>query len=104
CHPESPKPRRGEGRRRTPDAHATIAFVRGPTRVLRRASALRACAGSECHDEVKHMANTVSNKERMKIPRQHMPERPALIRAHNFEEVNLGFDPALADQEAIRCL
>jgi glutamate synthase (NADPH/NADH) small chain len=40
----------------------------------------------------------------MKIPRQHMPERDAQVRAHNFEEVNLGFDPALANQEALRCL
>lgn len=50
------------------------------------------------------MPNTVPNKERMKIPRQHMPERAAQVRAHNFEEVNLGFDPSLADQEALRCL
>jgi glutamate synthase (NADPH/NADH) small chain len=50
------------------------------------------------------MPNTVPNKERMKIPRQHMPERDAQVRAHNFEEVNLGFDPALANQEALRCL
>jgi glutamate synthase (NADPH/NADH) small chain len=40
----------------------------------------------------------------MKIARQHMPERDAQVRAHNFEEVNLGFDPALANQEALRCL
>jgi len=50
------------------------------------------------------MPNTVSNKERMKIPRQHMREQDPLARAHNFQEVNLGFDPALADKEAIRCL
>ena len=50
------------------------------------------------------MANTIPNKERMKMPRQHMPERPADERARNFEEVNLGFDPALASQEALRCL
>ena len=50
------------------------------------------------------MPNTVPNKERMKIPRQHMPERDPAVRAHNFEEVNLGFDPAKADMEAIRCL
>jgi glutamate synthase (NADPH/NADH) small chain len=40
----------------------------------------------------------------MKIPRQHMREQDPAVRAHNFEEVNLGFDPALADKEAIRCL
>ena len=48
--------------------------------------------------------NTVPNKERMKIPRLHMPERAAEIRARNFEEVNLGFDPKLAKLESIRCL
>jgi glutamate synthase (NADPH) small chain len=50
------------------------------------------------------MPNTVPNKERMKIPRQHMPEQDPTARAHNFQEVNLGFNPALADKEAIRCL
>jgi len=50
------------------------------------------------------MANTIPNKERMKMPRQHMPERPPLVRAHNFEEVNLGFNPSLASLEALRCL
>ena len=34
--------------------------------------------------------NPVSPKDRMKIPRQLMPEQPAGERAHNFEEVNLG--------------
>ena len=50
------------------------------------------------------MPNTVSNKERMKMPRQQMPERPAVERSHNFEEVNLGFDFDLATNEALRCL
>lgn len=50
------------------------------------------------------MPNTIPNKERMKMPRQHMPEREPHVRARSFEEVNLGFDPALADQEALRCL
>ena len=50
------------------------------------------------------MPNTIPNKERMKMPRQHMPERAADVRARNFEEVNLGFDPALATEEALRCL
>lgn len=43
-------------------------------------------------------------KERTKIPRQVMPEREALQRAHDFCEVNLGFDRALAEKEAQRCL
>lgn len=50
------------------------------------------------------MPNTVPPKERMKMPRQHMPERDAEVRARNFEEVNLGFDPELANLEALRCL
>ncbi len=33
----------------------------------------------------------LSNKERMKIPRQSMPEQDSVERAHNFKEVNLGF-------------
>jgi glutamate synthase (NADPH/NADH) small chain len=48
--------------------------------------------------------NTIPGKERMKMPRQHMPEREALERARNFEEVNLGLDPRLATEEALRCL
>ncbi len=50
------------------------------------------------------MPNTVPNKERMKMPRQHMPEREPLERCRSFEEVNLGFHPALVKEEALRCL
>ncbi len=50
------------------------------------------------------MANTIPNKERMKMPRQPMPERHAHARAHSFEEVNLGFDLDLVALEALRCL
>jgi glutamate synthase (NADPH) small chain len=50
------------------------------------------------------MPNKIPNKDRMKMPRQHMPEREALERGRNFEEVNLGFNPALATEEALRCL
>jgi len=50
------------------------------------------------------MPNTIPNKERIKMPRQRMPEAAALVRARNFEEVNLGFDPSLANLEALRCL
>jgi glutamate synthase (NADPH/NADH) small chain len=48
--------------------------------------------------------NPLRLKERMKVPRQHMPEQLAQIRATNFTEVNLGYSPELARQEAIRCL
>jgi glutamate synthase (NADPH) small chain len=52
----------------------------------------------------KRSQNALPMKERMKVPRQLMPEQPAAVRAHNFEEVNLGYDPDLAQQEAMRCL
>jgi glutamate synthase (NADPH) small chain len=52
----------------------------------------------------KKSQNPVPIKERIKIPRQPMPEQPAEERAHNFEEVNLGFSAELAQQEAVRCL
>ncbi|HEX9162168.1 MAG TPA: NADPH-dependent glutamate synthase [Thermoanaerobaculia bacterium] len=48
--------------------------------------------------------NTIPNKERMKMPRQHMPECPPLVRARNFDEVNLGFDIERAILESLRCL
>ena len=42
--------------------------------------------------------------ERMKLPRQDMPEQEAEKRNANFEEVNLGFEPDAAALEAVRCL
>ena len=48
--------------------------------------------------------NPIPNKERIKMPRQHMPERPAQERAHQFTEVNLGYSEELARQEALRCI
>ena len=35
--------------------------------------------------------NPLPNKERIKLPRQRVPEQDAQVRAHNFLEVNLGF-------------
>ena len=46
----------------------------------------------------------LSIKERMKIPRQIMPEQDNLKRAHNFNEVNLGLTEEMAILEAQRCL
>lgn len=46
----------------------------------------------------------LSNKERMKIPRQNMPEQDSLTRRNNFGEVNLGFTEELAKMEALRCI
>jgi glutamate synthase (NADPH) small chain len=48
--------------------------------------------------------NPLSKKERMQIPRQAMPEQDPQVRAHNFEEVALGFTEELARIEASRCL
>ena len=47
---------------------------------------------------------SMTNKERMKIPRQLMPEQDPLVRRNNFNEVNLGFTEALAKMEAMRCI
>ena len=50
------------------------------------------------------MANTLANKERMKIPRQPMPEQNNIERRNNFNEVNIGFTEELAKMEALRCI
>jgi len=49
-------------------------------------------------------ANPLTLKERIKVPRQHMPEQAAELRILNFKEVNLGYSTELARQEALRCL
>jgi glutamate synthase (NADPH/NADH) small chain len=46
----------------------------------------------------------LSNKERMKIQRQSMPEQDELLRRNNFDEVNLGLTEDLALLEAQRCI
>ncbi len=43
-------------------------------------------------------------KERSKIPRQKMPERPPEVRNTDFREVNQGLEPEAAQLEARRCL
>ena len=48
--------------------------------------------------------NPLPAKERMKIHRQHMPERAPEVRNTDFNEVNVGFSPELARQEALRCI
>jgi glutamate synthase (NADPH/NADH) small chain len=50
------------------------------------------------------MGERLPAKQRTKIPRQQMPEQDARERARNFREVNLGFDAAVAEKEAQRCL
>ncbi len=46
----------------------------------------------------------ISKKDRMKIPRQPMPEQDKVERRSNFKEVNLGFTEELARMEALRCI
>ncbi len=49
-------------------------------------------------------ASRPTTKERIKLPRVDMPAREPEQRAHDFAEVNLGFDPRHAAGEALRCL
>ena len=46
----------------------------------------------------------LTNRERIKIPRQDMPAQDPGVRRTNYDEVALGFTPELAQQEADRCL
>jgi glutamate synthase (NADPH) small chain len=46
----------------------------------------------------------LSPKERVKIPRQKMPEQEPAVRRTNFEEVNLGLGTTVAATEASRCI
>jgi len=48
--------------------------------------------------------NPLPNRERVKLPRQRMPEQNAQVRAANFLEVNTGFSPEQAHQESLRCI
>ena len=48
--------------------------------------------------------NPLPNKERVKLPRQRVPEQEPQVRAHNFQEVNLGFPEEQARQESLRCI
>jgi glutamate synthase (NADPH/NADH) small chain len=52
----------------------------------------------------KRSDNPLPNRERVKLPRQPMPEQPAQLRAANYYEVNLGYNSELARHEALRCL
>lgn len=48
--------------------------------------------------------NSLSPKERVKLPRQTMPEQEPAARRSNFEEVNLGLATGAAATEATRCI
>jgi glutamate synthase (NADPH/NADH) small chain len=46
----------------------------------------------------------VEKKEKQKVPRQKMPEQEPGVRARNFNEVPLGYNPEQARLESSRCL
>ncbi|HXZ18615.1 MAG TPA: NADPH-dependent glutamate synthase [Candidatus Acidoferrales bacterium] len=50
------------------------------------------------------LVNPLPLRDRMKIPRQPMPEQSAEERIRNYSEVNQGYSEELAQQEARRCL
>jgi len=52
----------------------------------------------------KEMRKSVPVKERMKFPRQKMPERQPKVRNKDFKEVNQGLNLEAARKEAQRCL
>ncbi|MHB8122942.1 MAG: NADPH-dependent glutamate synthase [Desulfuromonadaceae bacterium] len=61
-------------------------------------------AAGECRLTLDVAANRLTVKERLAIPRVHMPERDAEVRSRNFEEVNLGLGYEQAVREAQRCI
>jgi len=61
-------------------------------------------AAGECRLTLDVAANSLTVKERLAIPRVHMPERDAEVRSRNFEEVNLGLGYEQAVREAQRCI
>jgi glutamate synthase (NADPH/NADH) small chain len=50
------------------------------------------------------LRKAMPTKERMKLTRKKMPERPPDVRNRDFKEVNLGLTPEMAREEARRCL
>ncbi|HUS89951.1 MAG TPA: NADPH-dependent glutamate synthase [Desulfosporosinus sp.] len=50
------------------------------------------------------MAEIVEKTKKVKIPRHEMPCQDPLVRAHNFDEVALGYTQETAVEEAKRCL
>ncbi len=55
-------------------------------------------------DEVTGGAGKPERRKPSRAPRTPMPERDAAERAHDFDEVNLGYSTAEAEAEAARCL
>jgi len=55
-------------------------------------------------EATKSKGSGLTKKERMKIPRQKMPEQDPKQRVRNFEEVALGLTDELAYKDALRCI
>ncbi|MCX7981939.1 MAG: NADPH-dependent glutamate synthase [Syntrophales bacterium] len=53
---------------------------------------------------MKEISVGVKMADKIKIPRQPMPEQDPLIRRKNFDEVPLGYDAETAQKEARRCI
>lgn len=51
-----------------------------------------------------HNIDNLKAKDRLKIPSQEMPAQEPLVRAHNLEEVAIGYTMEEARVEALRCL
>ncbi|MCB0749901.1 MAG: dihydropyrimidine dehydrogenase, partial [Ignavibacteriae bacterium] len=51
-----------------------------------------------------HNVEDLKAKDRLKIPAQEMPAQDPNIRAHNLEEVAIGYTMEEARVEALRCL
>lgn len=54
--------------------------------------------------DIEERAEALGPRERMAIPPQPMPAQPAEERVKNIQEVALGYSPAQAKVEALRCL
>ncbi|MDD8025919.1 MAG: NADPH-dependent glutamate synthase [Acidobacteriota bacterium] len=52
----------------------------------------------------RELRRSMTPKDRIRIPRQPMPQRDAFTRGRDFAEVNLGLSPEAARSEARRCL
>ncbi len=61
-------------------------------------------AANDCRLKPLSASEALSVKERLAIPRVHMPERVAGLRSRTFDEVNLGLDYEQAVREAQRCI
>ena len=67
------------------------------------AEELNRAAATELEKVLPRVAS-LSAKDRLKIPAQDMPSQDPAVRRRNINEVALGYSPAQARLEALRCL